>query len=222
MEVLETQYDCRLNTPIDMVWLVKFHFPDRIIALIFMILINRGFLLERIPTPGDELGQSAIEFILTFAFGLGLTFMFASQALNMTKGYLVHYVNFMASRVFLVADAGVEVEATNFQRAESKAQEQFRQYPLSTFGISANMQLNRPSRGQGLFSGAITEFEEELSVLSTVGGKGSVFFYSESFLGREPFRSTCYEMVCEAVSGSTNTCQGSSQQMDVVLYDNGC
>ena len=76
------------NTPIAMVDPETKGFGLQITVQINMIHITGGYLLEQILIPvNDEKGQSAIEFILTFAFGLGIVFLFAIQSLNATKGF---------------------------------------------------------------------------------------------------------------------------------------
>ena len=55
-------------------------------------------------TSGNQKGQSTAEFILTFGFVVLIVIVFIQMSLNLTKGYLVHYATFMASRSFLVQD----------------------------------------------------------------------------------------------------------------------
>ena len=52
--------------------------------------MSGGSSLEVIHIQNNEKGQSAIEFILTFAFGLGIVFLVSIQGLNVTKGFFVN------------------------------------------------------------------------------------------------------------------------------------
>ncbi len=211
------------NTPIAMVDLETKGFELQITVQINMIHITGGYLLEQILIPvNDEKGQSAIEFILTFAFGLGIVFLFAIQSLNATKGFLVHYANFMAARTYQVNDLGIDNTQTMMTNAAAEAAKVFSSYALGSFGINAQFKIITPNQGRGIYSGGVAEFSEALSALPFVGGGATANFYSESFLGKEPLRMTCFEQTCAAITGSPNGCEGRSDQMDVVIYDNGC
>lgn len=168
-----------------------------------------------------ESGQAAIEFILTLTFSVGFVVLFLHLALNFTRGYLNHYVNFMASRTYLVHDNGIQVYATVLQRAEAAAEDTFDGYDLPSFGIKANFKVQSRAAGSALFTGTISEFETMFSSLLSPGSD-NIHLYSESFLGKEPSRVTCYEMTCAAISGSTSACSNYGGDKDVVLFDNGC
>jgi hypothetical protein len=181
-----------------------------------------GSLVQVMRTHNNEKGQSAIEFILTIAFALGVTFLFVNQALNLTEGYLAHYVNFMASRAYLVHDGGGIRKDNNLNLAAAKANEVYKSYPLENFGIKADFKVISSNDANGIFTGTVVQFEKPLSALPVVGGGEDAIFYSESFLGKEPMRITCSEMICAAISGSLNECNSGADNMDIVLYDNGC
>ena len=170
----------------------------------------------------NEAGQSAIEFILTFAFAIGVTFLFLNQAMNLTEGYLAHYVNFMASRTYLVEDSGVNQKVSTLFHAKKKATEVYESYQLSRFGIDSTFTVITKAKGSALFSGTVIEFQKALSSMPMVGGGEKATFYSESLLGKEPTRITCQQMVCAAITGNLNQCRSAADQMDIVLYDNGC
>lgn len=187
-----------------------------------MIPIMDGFLDQEMHILKNEEGQSAIEFILTFAFALGLTFLFVNQAINLTAGYLNHYVNFMASRAYLVHEVGVDNQATNINAASKAARDVFKSYPLEKFGIKAEFEILTSSQGSGLFSGTISKFKKQLSSIPVVGSGEKAQFYSESFLGKEPLRITCAQMTCAAIAGSSDECRQRGGDIDIVLYDNGC
>lgn len=213
----------RWSIPIAMAGPVTKDFGLQTTVQINMIHIMGGYLLEQILIPvNDEKGQSAIEFILTFAFGLGIVFLFAIQSLNATKGFLVHYANFMAARTYQVNDLGIDNTQTMMTNAAAEAQTVFASYGLGSFGINAQFKIIPPNQGRGIYSGGVAEFSEALSALPFVGGGATANFYSESFLGKEPLRMTCFEQTCAAITGSPNGCEGRSDQMDVVIYDNGC
>ena len=193
------------------------------IGLVAMIHITGGFLVHRmaIQEIKNENGQAAIEFILSFVFGVGIVFLFVNQALNFTAGYLGHYVNFMASRAFLTAEFGLDNRGGNMVQAINLAEnEVFNKYPLAAFGVNAKIEAIDSEDSNGVFTGTVLEFERPLSSITAVGGAESVLLYSESFLGREPFRITCYEQICAAITGSPGECRGGN--LDAALYDNGC
>ena len=167
----------------------------------------------------NQKGQSAIEFILTFVFAIGVTFLFVNQAINLTGGYLVHYVNFMSARAYLVHDVGSNVPSE--QAAEGKAREVFKSYKLEDFNINASFEVITSEAANALFTGTVMQFEKKLSSIPMVGGGQTANFYSESFLGKEPSRFTCYQMVCAAITGSQGGCNGSTDS-DLTLFDNGC
>lgn len=191
-----------------------------------MTVIKVDFLGRKMRILKNDDGQSAIEFILTFAFALGMVFIFLNQAINYTAGYINHYVNFMASRTYLVADSGVNVVATALNGATTAATDRFNSYDLESFGVAAtdgnSFQVITPSEGNGLFTGTVARFTKRLSSLPIIGGGAYAEFYSESFLGKEPTRMTCYEMVCAAITGSTSECANLAGDADFVLFDNGC
>lgn len=173
-------------------------------------------------TLNNENGQSAIEFILTFSFALGLTFLFVNQAINLTGGYFAHYVNFMAARTYFVHEVGIDVKETNISRAKQLAGEVFDSYPLKNFGVNADFKVISANENNAVFTGTVLSFEKALSSLPVVGGREKALFYSEAFLGKEPVRATCMQMVCAAITGNQNECKTKYENMDIVLYDNGC
>ena len=138
----------------------------------------------------NEKGQSAIEFILTFAFSLGFVFLFVNLALNLTSGYLNHYVNFMASRTYLVQDSGINNEITVLNFAREEAQKTFDRYPISQFGIDAEFKVIKSGTRSGLYVGTTSQFEKPLSSMPLIGSAEDAILLSESFLGKEPTRLT--------------------------------
>ncbi len=179
------------------------------------------FLVQEMRIRDNEKGQSAVEFILTVAFALGMTFLFVNQALNLTAGYLAHYQNFKAARAYFTFETGVNNQQTNLTQAIHKVEKVFNNKLLEAFGAEeGKFKVITNRTGSAIFSGTVFQFKMPISTLPFVGGEDKALLYSESFLGKEPTRVICQEMVCAAISGDTKKC--SSGDMDIVLYDNGC
>lgn len=175
-----------------------------------------------------QLGQSTIEFIFTFIFGVSIVFLIFNSAMNYATGYLVHYATFMASRSYLTGDSySGTFDGANpsfyIQEAERRARETFTRYNLGVFKISAeSLKLNHTSNSlpieEYLTTGAYTTFEQQIDALGRVTGETKLNLTSESFLGKEPTRFSCALQVCKAVTGR-ETC---TRDMDVTLFDDGC
>ena len=166
----------------------------------------------------DQKGQASIEFILTFAFGIGLSLLFVSLAINMTRGYLVHYANFMASRTFLSYDSGsTNTVDASISSAANRARDTFNRYPLASFDIEAIFKVNVPLENAQAMSGSTAMFKERTTPLNLVGGTNEANFLSESFLGKEPVRLQCLRSTCGAMGLG-----GCGSVMDVTVFDNGC
>lgn len=182
-------------------------------------LRKRAFLSRRMPIQLlEQSGQASIEFLLTFAFGIGLTLLFVGLALNMTRGYLVHYANFMASRTFLTHDVGgIGSVEQSLNAAERRAKEAFSAYPLAAFQLSPEFKVNKPLSFSSLMSGTTATFRERITPFSMVGGDSEAVFHSESFLTKEPVRLQCLLSTCRAM-GISNC----SAVMDMTVFDNGC
>lgn len=183
-----------------------------------MNLMQEDSTLEKTPTQTTkEGGQSTIEFLIVFAFGVGFSVLFLNNAINSVQGYLVHYANFMASRTFLTHDvSGTTSEEIAFNRAEQVAEAKYKQYPLERFQITSEFTVRRPGGRTSLFSGTVAKFRQDLSALGIIGG-GEATLVSESFLGKEPVRYRCYLSLCEALN--LGNCGG---VVDATLFDNGC
>ncbi len=174
----------------------------------------------------SESGQSTIEFILTFVFGLTLVLMIFNTSLNYATGYLVHYATFMASRVYLTNDnhtGTIGNSAISYSGAEGAATEAFNNYKLSIMRIKPeNFRINRVDQVTGpnenLTVGARTTFELPMDMIGRVAGKKKLELVSESFLGKEPTRAECATRVCMAMTGS----EACTDTMDITLFDDGC
>lgn len=180
----------------------------------------------------NEKGQSAIEFIIAFAFILAISFLFVRLAFNFTTGYLAHYATFMASRVFLTQDSSAGPAAVasvvgsasggGATTASGLAKNEFLKYRLDVVGVDqSKLRFNIPGSGVlNDFVGAYFEFELPMSILGFVGGNKKAKLVSESFLGKEPPRGTCFQRTCWAMNHSDQACENPA--FFLTLFDNGC
>lgn len=171
----------------------------------------------------NQKGQSTVEFILTFAFGVSLIMLVFSTSLNYATGYLVHYATFMASRVYLTGDSNLNMPMAAAAEADQRAKDVFAIYNLSVFDVpNSNLVINRISEtmqpSEYLTVGAKTEFQLKMDIMGRITGGEKLEMVSESFLGKEPTRAECAFRVCFAVTGA-NQC---SAIEDTTLFDNGC
>lgn len=173
----------------------------------------------------SERGQSTIEFIFAFAFGVSLIFMVFNSAINQATGYLVHYATFMASRVYLTADSNLGTVASplvSLSGSEAKARSTFEQYNLGIFNLKdltfTVNQTGSVASDEYLTVGTTTSFRMKVDVLGKIAGETELNMVSESFLGKEPTRAVCASRVCFALTGQTSC----STNMDITLYDDGC
>lgn len=171
----------------------------------------------------NEKGQSTVEFILTFAFGVSLILVIFSTSMNYATGYLVHYATFMASRVYLSSDNSLISPMASIGDAGQKAKDAFGVYNLSIFGVpNSNFDINPVEDGmspsQYLTVGGRTTFELTIDVMGRITGGEKLEMVSESFLGKEPTRGECIKRTCYGITGSTEC----NQTNDVTLFDNGC
>jgi hypothetical protein len=169
-------------------------------------------------TKGQK-GQSTIEFILTFIFVLGLSFLFVNLAVNLGAGYVAHYINYAGARIFLVSDTAMP-GSKPYEDARGLATS-YMSGLLSQVGLqSAKIKFNFPQPiGDALpvFVGSTLEFQKPMSVFKVIGGGAQSTMLSESFLGKEPTRHECLESICQAMKISN-----CSLDQDITLFDNGC
>jgi hypothetical protein len=173
-----------------------------------------------------EAGQSTIEFIVTFVFGLSLMLMVFNSAMNHATGYLVHYATYMASRVYLTTDnhtGTIGAVTPSLSGSIQKSRSAFNTYNLTMFRVTdENFKINSvdtvSDNSQNLTVGAYTVFEQSIDILGKVAGQTKMEMVSESFLGKEPTRAECATRVCYAITGQLS-CDAS---MDITLYDDGC
>lgn len=173
----------------------------------------------------NQKGQSTIEFIFTFAFGVSVILVIFKAAMNYTTGYLVHYATFMASRSYVTFDnyrGTIAAPMSSIQGGEEHAASVFQQYRLDLFDVNpSSFRINRPGssiQGDYVTVGGTTTFEREIDTIGKIAGQKTIRYVSESFLGKEPTRAVCAARVCYAITGSTNC----SMNMDVTLFDDGC
>lgn len=171
----------------------------------------------------NEKGQSTVEFILTFAFGVSLILVIFNSALNYATGFLVHYATFMSSRVYLTADAhigGIGSVGPSLSDASERARQAYNNYNLNIFIPQGQFQINpagNTTSDEYPTVGAYTKFELSIDMLGRLAGAQKLEMVSESFLGKEPTRAECATRTCRAVTGG-ESCEG----LDITLYDNGC
>lgn len=175
----------------------------------------------------NRAGQSTIEFLMTIVFTLSILFMFVFLGINVTSGYLVHYSTFMASRTYLVAEANSNQAERSDALAEREAKKVFDSYQIGRLGVRNPNQFplsfNSPGRAKYVYVGVRYQFEQLLNTLKVFGPSIKGTMISESYLGKEPSRITCFERICRAMeeaNGSTVSCGQSLGQY--TLFDNGC
>lgn len=190
-------------------------------AIMDDFLQHKKFIQSSKRLDKNEKGQAAIEFLLVFAFAIGITFLFMSMAINSTQGYMAQYANYMASRTFLTYDNSSN---SNFDSAinaaSGKARDVFRSYPLDAFEIPRNgFDIKKPmsSAPSSLFAGTTFQFRKRLTPFKLVGGGSMVTYYAESFLTKEPSRFACFQGSCHGIGQSS-----CSFGIDATLFDNGC
>lgn len=170
----------------------------------------------------NEAGQSTIEFIMTFSAAVGFIFLFLKMAMNYTDGYMVHHATFMAARAYLVSDENRVSLEEGDARAMEKARRVFVSYMpagMVTGMDPSKLTENNPEPSATKFHayvGLWIEFQQKFS-LGFVGGKDSIRYLSEAFLGREPTRAETRTQVCEAIK----TLGLSRCDVHVTLEDNG-
>ncbi len=174
----------------------------------------------------NEAGQSMIEFIFTFAFTVAIIFLFAAQGYNLVTGYLVHYATYMSSRSYLTADS----MGSNIQDpSQQSAKDTYARYKLDLLDIPGEPQFKsftqaRSQSANGLYVGTTVQYEKPFSYINLIGGGTTVKYLSESFLGKEPSRMSCWNRTCFAITGSDGLCDGgsSANQLNITVDDNGC
>jgi len=173
----------------------------------------------------SERGQSTVEFILTFAFGVSLILVIFNTAMNFATGYLVHYATFMASRVYLTQDnftGTIGSTSLALAGAKEKAKTAFNIYNLNIFKIpNESFNINEAGNTDAntyLTVGGVTTFEMPIDILGKVAGSKKLEMTSESFLGKEITRAECATRTCYGITQS----ESCDDTYDITLYDDGC
>ncbi len=167
-------------------------------------------------------GQSTIEFILTFTFGMSAILLIFNSSLNYTVGYLAHYATFMASRTYLTVDTQSSTEGQSLGEAKIRARESFIRFNLKKFGVSDDsIHFRDPYHGMSssdyLLVGAYATYEREIDIMGKLTGDTKSNMVSESYLGKEVTRANCIHRTCFSMAGGDNC-----ESFDVTLIDNGC
>lgn len=170
----------------------------------------------------NEKGQSTVEFIFTFCFGVSIIFMVFTSALNHCTGYLVHYATFMASRVYLTSDnyAG-QISGAGAPPPTQDAIQTYADYKLVGFKVGPEkFSINPPGSNakEYLTVGAKTVFEMRIDAVGRITGAKDLELVSESFLGHEPTRAQCANRTCFGITNGV----GCQIGFDITLFDNGC
>ncbi len=164
-----------------------------------------------------DAGQSSTEFLMTFVFIFGILFIYVKIAMNFTRGYMVHFANFQASRAYLVHDNNGVSSTNSDTKADEAAKKAWKRY----FGNFSGSELvsNSPDfGGRHIFIGTIVDFQQKFSFGFPFGSMDIMDLKSESFLGREPTRQVCLERICAAM----RELGASSCDAHMTLSDNGC
>jgi hypothetical protein len=173
----------------------------------------------------NEKGQSTVEFILTFAFGVSLILVIVNTSMNFATGYLVHYATFMASRVYLTQDnmTGTIGNSTPaLTDSVQTAKNAFNVYNLSVFNVAnSSFEINPAGNTDAatyMTVGGFTRFELKMDIMGQVAGTKKLEMTSESFLGKEITRAECASRTCFGITGS----ESCDDTYDITLFDDGC
>ncbi len=195
------------------------HIAPGMKAIIMGHSVKQDFSLQLIPIH-SQIGQSTMEFLLSFTFVFALIFFIFQVGVNFTNGYLVHYATFVASRTYMVIDNNSNTISSGDEDAKGRAISVFTKLPVDKFMpdfISA-LRINHPMTvPNNLFVGAWVEYPEKFGVSEIIGGIKQAKLRSESFLGREPSRVTCLTRICEAMKEVGGDCGDHT-----TFFDDGC
>ena len=185
--------------------------------------VKPGFSVLKPRIHKNKRGQSLAEFILTFGIVCTMLILFVKLAFNYTKGYMIHYANYMASRSYMVQDNNSANPATADQNAKTIAINSVLRRIYNQINISEVKVLSPAIVDNKVFVGVKTTVEEDFSLSSVVGGGEKIKLVSESFLGREPSISECAQGTCRAVDEiSGEGCGSGASAGFATLWDNGC
>lgn len=191
--------------------------------------VELDFLVQRVPMVSkkkiNEAGQSTVEFILTFAFGVSLILVIVNTSMNFATGYLVHYATFMASRVYLTQDnmTGTIGNSTPaLTDSVQAAKTAFNVYNLSVFNVAnTSFEINPAGSTDPstyMTVGGFTRFDLKMDIMGQVAGTKKLEMTSESFLGKEITRAECASRTCFGITGA----ESCDDTFDITLFDDGC
>ncbi len=154
---------------------------------------------------------------------LGFVFAFLKISIAYTNGYLVHYVNFLSSRAYMVGERDSNQPSGSDGAAKDLAEAVFEGFNIGGIipTFDSNLQIEDPESnlgGTNLYIGTRVEYEESINIPGSTK-KIRFPFVSESYLGMEPTRAECKFRICDAMSrvGSGASCLKHS-----TVSDNGC
>lgn len=173
----------------------------------------------------SEAGQSTVEFILTFAFGVSLILVIFNTSMNFATGYLVHYATFMASRVYLTQDnmtGTIGNSSPALSGSVETAKTAFNVYNLSVFNVDNSSFIINPAGNTDpstyMTVGGVTKFELNMDIMGQIAGSKKIEMTSESFLGKEVTRAECASRTCFGITGA----ESCDDTYDITLFDDGC
>ena len=106
--------------------------------------------------------------------------------------------------------------------ALKKAQDVFAAHQVDVFfnnftgEVEANSTETLNTRRNNLYVGVFVNYSDSLG-LPNLGPAINMDLRSESFLGREPTRSECYDQICNAMLAIGGDCR-----VHTTVFDNGC
>jgi len=169
---------------------------------------------------GKKQGQSTIEFLATFGIAIIFLFIFIKFSLNVTKGYMIHFATFMASRAYMVADNFSQNPSSTDSNAAQIAQNDIFKKIVSDSSVSAEF-ISPDQATKKFFVGVVTSFSQKFAFSTGLGGDKVINFISESFLGRTIPYSECVLRSCAAIKGAVPSVNTNCNK-NTTVYDNGC
>lgn len=166
----------------------------------------------------SQIGQSTIEFLISFTVVFGMTFFIVKVTLDYGNGYYLHWATYVASRAYSVYDEGQNGAGIGitFSSAENRARALFDLYRINGVTLSFN---DMNAAGRNVLIGAYAEYETKFSPMTNINPDQRINFRSESFLGKEPPRGYCHEIVRDKILDAAG---GGFDARFMTVFDNGC
>lgn len=171
----------------------------------------------------NQHGQSTIEFIFSFSTAFFLIIYTTKVAINYTTGYLAHYATYMSSRAYLSFEGQGNPGLVNNipQAVFNEVRVDLFNGALTSEATNPGIVVDASSNPQlAILSGVKYDWETSFSISGLFGGNQTLQMRSESFLGREPDRSTCLRQTCAAALNGAGSVICSEHAF--TLGDNGC